>query len=141
VRRAALVRSWWTLFLLLAPPVWSGQEPGETARRVLAGLDIEAKVGQVLMPRSPAEFTNAADPERRALLEMAEAGRLGGVVVFAGSPEGTRDITTALQDAAPLPVLVAADYEWGTPMRTAGGTRFPPAMQLAAAPDPAARAR
>ena len=130
MRRAALVRNCWTLLLLLAPPVWSAQEPGEAARRVLAGLDIEEKVGQVLMPRAPAVFTNGADPERQALLAMAEAGRLGGVVVFAGSPEGTREITSALQDAAPLPVLVAADYEWGTPMRTAGGTRFPPAMQL-----------
>ena len=138
---AALVRNCCTLAVLLVPSGLGAEEPSETARRVLAGLTLEAKVGQVLMPRAPAEFRNLADPERRALLEMAEAGRLGGVVVFAGTPEGTREITTALQGAAPLPVLVAADYEWGTPMRTAGGTRFPPAMQLAAAPDPAALER
>ena len=137
----ALARHGWTWLLLLASPAWSGEQPRETVRQVLARLTLEEKVGQVLMPRAPAEFTNAADPERRELLEMAAAGRLGGVVVFAGSPEGTREITTALQDAAPLPVLVAADYEWGTPMRTAGGTRFPPAMQLAAAPDSAALER
>ena len=119
----------------------SGEEPEDTARRVLAGLSLEEKVGQVLMPRAPAEFRNLADPDRQQLLEMAKAGRLGGVVVFAGSPEGTRDITGALQAAAPLPVLVGADYEWGTPMRTAGGTRFPPAMQSAAAPDAAALER
>ncbi|MXX85458.1 MAG: serine hydrolase [Acidobacteria bacterium] len=139
--RAALVRNCWAVALLSIPPAASAEEPSETARRVLAGLTLEAKVGQVLMPRAPAEFRNLADPERRELLEMAESGRLGGVVVFAGSPGGTRGITTALQDAAPLPVLVAADYEWGTPMRTAGGVRFPPAMQAAAAPDPAALER
>ena len=138
---AALVRNCWAVALLSIPPAASAEEPSETARRVLAGLSLEAKVGQVLMPRAPAEFRNLADPERRELLEMAESGRLGGVVVFAGSPGGTRGITTALQDAAPLPVLVAADYEWGTPMRTAGGVRFPPAMQAAAAPDPAALER
>ena len=138
---AALVRNCCTLAGLLVPSGLSAEEPSETARRVLAGLTLEAKVGQVLMPRAPAEFRNLADPERRALLEMAEAGRLGGVVLFAGTPEGTREISTSLQAAAPLPVLVAADYEWGTPMRTAGGTRFPPAMQLAAAPDPAALER
>lgn len=141
MRGASLVRNCLTGLVLLAPSAGSAEEPRETARRVLAGLDLEAKVGQVLMPRAPAEFTNAADPERRELLAMATAGRLGGVVVFAGSPEGTREITTALQEAAPLPVLVAADYEWGTPMRTAGGTRFPSAMQAAAAPDPAALER
>lgn len=139
--RAAAVRSLRVWLLLLTAPAWSAEEPSETARRVLAGLSLEEKVGQVLMPRAPAEFRNVADTERRELLEMAEAGRLGGVVVFAGSPEGTRDITTALQEAAPLPVLVAADYEWGTPMRTAGGVRFPPAMQAAASPDPAALER
>jgi beta-glucosidase-like glycosyl hydrolase/CubicO group peptidase (beta-lactamase class C family) len=134
---AALGGLCWIWPLFLAGPAWSGQESGATARRVLAGLSLEEKVGQVLMPRAPAEFRNVADPDRRALLEMAAAGRLGGVVVFAGSPEGTREMSAALQNAAPLPVLVAADYEWGTPMRTAGGIRFPSAMQAAAAPDPA----
>ena len=126
---------------LVAAPAGGAPQPEETARRVLAGLTLEERVGQVLMPRAPAEFRNVGDPERRALLELAESGRLGGVVVFAGSPEGTREITAALQNVAPLPVLVAADYEWGTPMRTAGGIRFPPAMQAAAAPDPVALER
>ena len=127
--------------LLLGVTAGSAAEPRETARRVLRELDLEAKAGQVLMPRAPAEFRNLRDPERRELVELAESGRLGGVVVFAGTPEGTRGITTALQSAAPLPLLVAADFEWGTPMRTAGGTRFPPAMQSAAAPDAAALER
>ena len=140
-RGAALVRSSGLWLVLAAATGGSAQEPSEVARRVLAGLTLEEKVGQVLMPRAPAEFRNLADRERRELIGMAEAGRLGGVVVFAGSPEGTREITTALQDAAPLPVLVAADYEWGTPMRTAGGVRFPPAMQAAASPDPGALER
>ena len=136
-RRRALA-SWLVLGSVAAA---GAEEPAETARRVLRGLSLEEKVGQVLMPRAPADFRNTADPERRELLAMAEAGRLGGVVVFAGTPDGTRRMTSALQSAAPVPVLVAADYEWGTPMRTAGGVRFPPAMQSGAAPDPAALER
>lgn len=128
------------LALVAALPV-AGEEPSEVARRVLAGLDLEAKIGQVLLPRAPAEFRNEADPGRRRILALAESGRIGGAVVFAGSPDGTRDMTSALQSVAPLPLLVAADYEWGTAMRTAGGIRFPPAMQAAAAPDPAALGR
>ena len=126
---------------LLGATAWGAPQPADTARRALAGLTLEEKVGQVLMPRAPAEFRNAADPERRELLELAEAGRIGGVVVFAGTPEGTRGMAAALQSVAPVPLLIAADYEWGTPMRTAGGVRFPPAMQAAAAPDPAALER
>ena len=123
--------------LFPGPPPAAGQsEPAEVAREVLAGLDLEAKVGQVLAPRAPAEFRHEGDPERRALLALAESGRIGGAVVFAGTPGGTREMTAALQSVAPLPLLIGADYEWGTAMRTAGGTRFPPAMQAAAAPDP-----
>lgn len=127
--------------LLSGAPAWGAQSPAETARRVLRDLSLEEKVGQVLMPRAPAEFRNVADPERQELLQLAETGRLGGVVVFAGTPGGTRGMTSALQSVAPVPLLVAADYEWGTPMRTAGGVRFPPAMQAGAAPDPVALER
>lgn len=111
------------------------------AREVLGGLDLEAKAGQIILPRAPAVFLNEADPRRRHLLELAESGRIGGAIVFAGTPEATRGLSSALQSVAPLPVLVAADYEWGTAMRTAGGTRFPPAMQAGAAPDPEAMFR
>lgn len=111
-------------------------DPAAKARSVLAGLDHETKAGQIILPRAPAVFRHEADPRRRHLLELAEAGRIGGAIVFAGTPEATRGLSSALQSVAPLPVLVAADYEWGTAMRTAGGTRFPPAMQAGAAPDP-----
>lgn len=111
-------------------------DPAAKARSVLAGLDLETKAGQIILPRAPAVFRHEADPRRRHLLELAEAGRIGGAIVFAGTPEATRGLSSALQSVAPLPVLVAADYEWGTAMRTAGGTQFPPAMQAGAAPDP-----
>ncbi len=127
--------------LLFGERAAGGQEAEDIARRVLTGLALEAKAGQVVMPRAPAEFRNVADPERKAILRLAEAGRIGGAVVFAGTPEGTRRMTAALQSVAPLPLLIAADYEWGTAMRTAGGIRFPPAMQAAAAPDPEAMER
>ena len=135
-RSGSLSRALFCGALLSGPASASAQDAGAIARRMLSGLDLEAKVGQVLMPRAPAEFRNGADPERRALLDLAESGGIGGAVVFAGTPQGTREMTSALQSVAPLPLLIGADYEWGTAMRTAGGVRFPPAMQLAAAPDP-----
>ncbi len=126
---------------LLAPGAGLAGDPATTARETLARLDLEAKVGQLILPRAPARFLNTGDPELEALLEMAREGRIGGAVVFAGSPEGTLWMTTALQAAAPLPALIAADFEWGTAMRTEGGVRFPPAMQAGASPDPAAQER
>lgn len=118
------------------------RQTDEAARRaaeeVLSGLDLAEKAGQIILPRAPAVFLNEADPTLRQLLALAEAGRIGGAVVFAGTPEATRNLSSALQGASPLPILVAADYEWGSAMRTAGGVRFPPAMQAGAAPDPEA---
>ena len=119
----------------------SAQDPAATAEAALAGLDLEGRVGQLILPRAPARFLHQDDPERRRLLDLAASGRIGGVVVFAGTPEGTLGMTSALQAAAPLPMLVAADYEWGSAMRTEGGIRFPPAMQAGAAPDPRALER
>ncbi len=107
----------------------------DAAQRILSRMDLPERVGQLVMPRAPARFRNDADPEWRALLGLAASGRIGGVVVFAGSPEGTRKVTEALREAANVPPLVAADYEWGSAMRTEGGVRFPPALQAGAAPD------
>lgn len=126
---------------LAASGTAAAEDAAATARAVLARLDLEARVGQLILPRAPSRFLNRDDPERLQLLEMARSGRIGGAVVFAGTPEGTLAVTTGLQEAAPLPVLIAADYEWGTAMRTEGGVRFPPAMQAGAAPDPAALER
>ncbi len=111
------------------------------ARRTLERMDLEERVGQLVMPRAPASFRHDADPEWRELLDLAASGRIGGVVVFAGTPEGTRDVTRALAAASPVAPLVAADYEWGTAMRTEGGLRFPPALQAGAEPDPDAAYR
>ncbi len=101
-------------------------------------MSLEERVGQLVMPRAPARFHNERDPEWRSLLALAASGQIGGVVVFAGNPEGTRNVTRALSEAANVPMLVAADYEWGSAMRTEGGIRFPPAMQAGAEPDPEA---
>ncbi len=110
----------------------------DAARRILERMDLEERVGQLVMPRAPARFRNDQDPEWRRLLDLAAAGRIGGAVVFAGTPEGTRNATEALREASAVPPLIAADYEWGTAMRTEGGVRFPPALQAGASPDPEA---
>ena len=136
-----LTRSLAAVILLAAGQVPAAEDPEQAARRILRTLTLEEKVGQLLLPRAPASFRNRRDPERRRIVSLAEAGRIGGAVVFAGTPEGTREMTSLLQAAAPLPLLIGADYEWGAAMRTAGGTRFPPAMQAGAAPDAAALER
>jgi beta-glucosidase-like glycosyl hydrolase len=54
-----------------------------------------------------------------------------------GQPLEAAATANRLQQAAALPLLVAADFEWGLGMRIAGATTFPRAMAFGAAGDDA----
>jgi beta-glucosidase-like glycosyl hydrolase/CubicO group peptidase (beta-lactamase class C family) len=98
----------------------------------LVSLTLEQKVGQMIYPRSDGVFANESDESLRALVAAARAGRIGGVVFFKGEPLETAAIANRLQEASPLPLLMASDYEWGPAMRIEGASRFPKAMAMAA---------
>ena len=57
-----------------------------------------------------------------------------GTVVL-GQPLALASTLNRLQAAAPVPLLAAADFEYGAGMRIAGATRFPRAMAIGAAGD------
>jgi beta-N-acetylhexosaminidase len=102
-------------------------------RETLAGLTLEQKVGQLVMPRLDGGFQHRDHPQLVELEEAARGGRIGGVVVFAGDPRSTAAAVARLQRASAVPLLVASDYEWGAAMRLDGATRFPRAMAAGAA--------
>lgn len=91
----------------------------------------EHAVGRLLFPG----FTGTEPPDY--LLEWLAAGRAGGVVLFErniASPAQVRDLTSALQAAAPHPILIAIDQEGGRVTRLRSGfTESPGAMALGAA--------
>ncbi|MCS7170559.1 MAG: glycosyl hydrolase family 3, partial [Candidatus Kapabacteria bacterium] len=88
------------------------------ARSIIARLDV------------PAYWQQLAYRER--VLGWVRQG-LGGVCLFGGAPEeATRAVMEVLGEA-PLPITVAADLEYGLPMRFTGGTPFPRALALARA--------
>ncbi|MCW5851206.1 MAG: beta-N-acetylhexosaminidase [Anaerolineae bacterium] len=100
----------------------------------LADLSLEQKVGQVVMGGFP---DPAADP---ATLAAIRDGSLGNIILFARNcpdPQSVARLTRSLQDAAPIPLLIAADQEGGTVSRlTHGATIMPGAMALGATDDP-----
>ena len=101
----------------------------------LADLSLEQKVGQVVMGGFP---DPVADP---ATLAAVRDGSLGNIILFARNcpdPQSVARLTRSLQDAAPIPLLIAADQEGGTVSRlTQGATIMPGAMALGATDDPA----
>ncbi len=61
---------------------------------------------------------------------------LGGVCLFGGTVEQAARAAHEIQSLAAVPVIVAADLEFGLPMRFSGGTAFPRAWALARAGRP-----
>ncbi|HUP25528.1 MAG TPA: beta-N-acetylglucosaminidase, partial [Thermoanaerobaculia bacterium] len=86
-------------------------------RETLAGLTLEQKVGQLVAPRLDGGFQHRDHSQLVELEEAVRAGRIGGVVVFAGDPRSTAAAVARLQRASAVPLLVASDYEWGAAMR------------------------
>ncbi len=115
----------------------------------IAGMSLEEKVGQLLVTRVSGDFSNIDSPAFDDAEALVRDLGVGGLVVGLGSPTETAVKLNALQSQADVPLLVAADLEWGAAMRLwrptylpygiegEGGTAFPFAMGVAATGEPA----
>jgi beta-N-acetylhexosaminidase len=121
----------------------AGSDPtgARWADRTLRQMSLEEKVGQLFMVWAKVEFMNPAGPGYATLRDAMLQYHLGsfgitspvedGLLVKA-SPLDAAALTNQLQRDSPLPLLFAADFERGLPMRFHGGTGFPHAMAIGA---------
>ncbi len=114
-------------------------------RQALARMTLDQKLGQLLMVYVWGRFTAAEDPGFRQLAAWVAEGKVGGLLLQAQrTPRGieidqvypTAALLNQLQSQSRIPLLVAADFETGTAMRLAEGTRLPHLMAIAATGDP-----
>ncbi|MGD0483712.1 MAG: glycoside hydrolase family 3 N-terminal domain-containing protein [Gemmatimonadales bacterium] len=113
-----------------APPL-----PAAAVREAppLSSLSIREKAAQLVMPWIGGEYWASDNAAMEAALQLARDQGVGGFVVGVGtSPYDLAAKLNALQRAARLPLLVAADLESGPAMRFRGGTAFPGNMALGA---------
>lgn len=88
----------------------------------------------MVMIRAYARPENPASVKRRELLAEVRQRQVGGIVLFESDLESIPWLVNDLQDAAPLPLLVAADLENGLAFRVPrGSVSMPSAMALGAA--------
>ena len=107
--------------------------PGPWARRTLARMTIEEKVGQMIGVRAFGLFRNRRSAEHRALLDQIRRLRVGCVVAFESEVESLPTLLNSLQDAAAVPLIVAADMERGMSFRIRRGVvPIPYAMAIGA---------
>lgn len=99
---------------------------------LLESLSLEEKVGQVLMPWLSGSYAALNAESFLQAAAWVDSFAVGGIVVSVGSPLDVAAKLNALQQRARLPLLVAADLEWGAGMRLQGATAFPMIMAIGA---------
>ena len=126
-------------------PVHLGRDGERWAEKTLRRLSLEQKIGQMLMIAARAEFMNGQSPEYQRLRDAIHKYQVGGFGLTAGGQPGlpvknqpyeAAALINQLQRDSPLPLIFAADFERGLPMRLEGGTGFPHAMAFGAAGKP-----
>ena len=124
--------------------------------KTLASLTLDEKIGQLVVPSFESTYLPSDSDEYARLADLVTSRHVGGFIVFGGtepappvllnSTYGTVILGQPLEAAATLnrlqrlsklPLLNAADFEFGVGMRIGGGTQFPHAMALGATDDPA----
>jgi beta-N-acetylhexosaminidase len=103
---------------------------------VLSTLTLEEKVAQMIMLRVPGYYLSTDGDLFDRLVRKVTVRKVGGLILTQGDVFESVMTLNALQRLAPLPLLVAADFEKGIAMRIRRGTSFPDAMALGAARKP-----
>ncbi|MCZ6917652.1 MAG: hypothetical protein O7I93_12810 [Gemmatimonadetes bacterium] len=99
---------------------------------ILKTLSLREKVGQLIMPWLLGDYVSTeADRFNRALSWIDEHA-VGGIIISIGSPLDAAAKLNTLQRRSRLPLIVAADLEWGAAMRITGATGFPMPMAFGA---------
>lgn len=112
--------------------------------RTLKSLSLEQKIAQLFMvavvadPHANQEFMQDSpyqmDPEY--VESLVRTYKIGGII-FLGKSSLKRHVhvTKRLQSLSTIPLLVAADFEWGLEMRIDDAIAYPKAMCLGAIPN------
>ena len=150
----SIMRNSWLFFLILlvlvgtsvaddvaAAAVANDTTGAQWATNTLQKMSLEEKVGQLFMVWAKVEFMNSGGPDYVRLRDEMKKYHLGafgitspmdGGLLLKGSPLDAAALTNRLQRDSDLPLLFAADFERGLPMRFHGGTVFPHAMAIGA---------
>lgn len=133
-------------FTLLASAKDKYQRPGpiqlnhdgeKWAEKTLHRMSVQERVGQVFMIWCRASFLNVENPEYLQLLDDMRKYHVGsfamtvhvdGPYLLRSEPYEAAELLNHLQSESKLPLLFAADFERGLPMRLMGATVFPHAM-------------
>lgn len=111
-----------------APPA-----PLSWAESTLAGMSLEERAGQLIMPWVLGDFAPEGSASHERIFEMIEEHKVGGVIMSVGTPFEIAAKLNDLQGHADVPLLVAADLETGAGFRMRGAIHMPGTIDLGGA--------
>ena len=100
---------------------------------VFDSLTPEQRLGQLFMV---AAYSNKDHGHAERIERLVRNQNIGGVMFLQGGPRRQALMTTRLQAAARVPLLIAMDAEWGLDMRLDSSAHFAKQMTLGAMDDP-----
>lgn len=117
-------------------PLEQRQKPDQWVERTLKRMTLEEKVAQMIFARAEGGYLSR-DDERWVYLErLVKERKIGGFVFFAGDVYEYAVQANKLQSISKVPLLIAADFEFGAAMRVRRATLFPRAMLVGATRNP-----
>lgn len=126
-------------------PVHLDRSGEKWSEKTLKKLSLEEKVGQLFMVWVRAQFLNVNSPVYLQLRDLMNKYHVGSFLMtvpydppflYRNQPFEAADLLNRLQEDSQLPLLMAADFERGVPMRLHGATEFPHAMAFGATGKP-----
>jgi len=99
---------------------------------MLARMSTRQKVAQLVMPWLLGDYVPSDDPTMQRAMMWVDSLEVGGIIISTGTPLDIAAKLNALQRRAPLPLLIAADFEGGVVLRIPAGTAFPTQMGIGA---------
>ena len=102
----------------------------------LARLTLEEKVAQLISVWTPGRYYALTSEQWRDMERLVAEKKIGGLVLSIGDVYEYAVQINKLQHLAEIPLLIAADFEYGAGMRVHNSTTFPRAMAIGATRDP-----
>jgi beta-N-acetylhexosaminidase len=108
-------------------------EAAAWAKKTLAGLSLEKKIGQIICSDLTGGYIADGDPRLNQWVRLARDHGLGMFVFYGGTPRDVAHLLNRLQKEAEIPLLISADFEGGPGQQVTGASEYPANMAFSAA--------
>jgi hypothetical protein len=103
----------------------ASEEATSWAKKTLAGLSLEKKIGQIICSDLAGGYIAEGDTRLKQWVRLARDYGLGMFVFYGGTPRDVAHLLNRLQKEAEIPILMAADFEGGPGQQVTGASEFP----------------